>query len=218
MPEETKPRLKLYHATPSRSSTAMWMLEEVGEPYEIKLLSLKNGDQHKPGYLAVNPMGKVPTIDDNGTIVSEVSAICCYLADAYPKAGLAPAVTDKLRGPYLKWLFFGPSCVEPAIIDKAMNRAPAPRSTAGWADYDTVDRRDARCGRQGLSVLLGERFTAADVVIGAGLRWGMQFKLLPELPEFVAYTQRLAQAPSVAAANRSRRGVCTTDEQLKYSA
>ncbi|HEY8245728.1 MAG TPA: glutathione S-transferase family protein [Hyphomicrobium sp.] len=197
MPEETKPRLKLYHATPSRSSTAMWMLEEVGEPYEIKLLSLKNGDQHKPGYLAVNPMGKVPAIDDNGTIVSEVSAICCYLADAHPKAGLAPAVTDKLRGPYLKWLFFGPSCAEPAIIDKAMNRAPAPRSTAGWADYDTVVDVMRDAAGKASPYLLGERFTAADVVIGAGLRWGMQFKLLPELPEFVAYTQRLAKRPAL---------------------
>src|SRR6185295_16503296 len=121
MPEAQKPRLKLYHASPSRSSVTLWMLEELGEPFEIELLSLKNGDQRKPEYLAVNPMGKVPTLDDAGTIVSEVSAICCYLADAYPKADLAPAVHDKLRGPYLKWLFYVPSCVEPAVLDKAMN-------------------------------------------------------------------------------------------------
>ena len=120
--------LTLYHAIPSRSSIARWMLEEVGEPYEVELLNLKNGDQRKPEYLAINPMGKVPTLVDGDTVVSEVSATCCYLADAYPKAGLAPAVTDKLRGPYLKWLFFVPSCVEPAVLDKAMNRPPAPRS------------------------------------------------------------------------------------------
>ncbi len=142
-------------------------------------------------------MGKVPTLVDGDTVVSEVSATCCYLADAYPKAGLAPAVTDKLRGPYLKWLFFVPSCVEPAVLDKAMNRPPAPRSTAGWADYDTVVSvlREAtgkaspylarrtlhrrRCG--------GRRQPAvADAV-----------QALPDLPEFVAYTQRLAERPAL---------------------
>ena len=197
MPEGKKPRLKLYHATPSRSSVTMWMLEELGEPYEVELLNLKNGDQHKPEYLAVNPMGKVPTLDDAGTIVSEVSAICCYLADAYPKAGLAPAVHDKLRGPYLKWLFYVPSCVEPAVLDKAMNRPPPPRSTAGWADYDTVIEVLRAATAKAAPYLLGERFTAADVVVGSSLRWLMQFKLIPELPEFVAYTDTLKKRPAL---------------------
>jgi glutathione S-transferase len=197
MPEAQKPRLKLYHASPSRSSVTLWMLEELGEPYEIELLSLKNGDQRKPEYLAVNPMGKVPTLDDAGSIVSEVSAICCYLADAYPKAGLAPAVHDKLRGPYLKWLFYVPSCVEPAVFDKAMNRPPPPRSTAGWADYDTVIEVLRAATVKAAPYLLGERFTAADVVVGSSLRWLMQFKLIPELPEFVAYTDTLKKRPAL---------------------
>ena len=197
MPEAQKPRLKLYHASPSRSSVTLWMLEELGEPYEIELLSLKNGDQRKPEYLAVNPMGKVPTLDDAGTIVSEVSAICCYLADAYPKAGLAPAVHDKLRGPYLKWLFYVPSCVEPAVLDKAMNRPPPPRSTAGWADYDTVIEVLRAATGKAAPYLLGERFTAADVVVGSSIRWLMQFKLIPELPEFVAYTDTLKKRPAL---------------------
>ncbi len=197
MPKESQPRLKLFYAAPSRASVAMWMLEEVGEPYEIELLNLKNGDQRKPEFLALNPMGKVPTLIDGETVVSEVSAICCYLADAYPKAGLAPAIYDKLRGPYLKWLFYAPSCIEPAIIDKALNRPPAPRTMAGWADYDTVIAvlRDAT--GNAAPYLLGERFTAADVVIGSSLRWGMQFKLLPELPEFVAYTKTLNERPAL---------------------
>jgi glutathione S-transferase len=197
MPKEAQPRLKLFYAAPSRASVAMWMLEEVGEPYEIELLNLKNGDQRKPEFLALNPMGKVPTLIDGETVVSEVSAICCYLADAYPKAGLAPAIDDKLRGPYLKWLFYAPSCIEPAIIDKALNRPPAPRTMAGWANYDTVIAvlRDAT--GNAAPYLLGERFTAADVVIGSSLRWGMQFKLLPELPEFVAYTKTLNERPAL---------------------
>ncbi|MFN3625852.1 MAG: glutathione S-transferase family protein [Hyphomicrobium sp.] len=197
MPEQIRPRLKLYHATPSRSSTALWMLEELGEPFSIELLNLRAGDQRKPEYLAINPMGKVPTLVDGDTVVSEVSAICCYLADAYPKAGLAPAIHNPRRGPYLKWLFYAPSCIEPAMIDKALNRAPAPRSTAGWADYDTVISvlREAAAGAA--PYLLGEKFSAADVVIGSSLRWGVQFKLLPELPEFVTYIERLRQRPAL---------------------
>jgi glutathione S-transferase len=188
--------LKLYHASPSRSSVARWMLEEVGEPYEIELLNLKEGDQRKPSYLAINPMGKVPTLRHGDTVISEVAAICCYLADAYPAAQLAPALDDARRGPYLKWLFFGPSCLEPAMIDKALDRPAAPRSTAGWADYDTVIEV-LRGAVADTPYLLGEQFTAADVVIGAGIRFGMLFKMLPELPEFVAYAQRLGARPAL---------------------
>jgi glutathione S-transferase len=197
---DAKPKLKLYHATPSRSSTAHWMLEEVGEPYAIELLNLKAGDQRKPEYLALNPMGKVPTLVDGDIVVSEVSAICCYLADAYPKAGLAPAIGDKRRGPYLKWLFFGPSCFEPAVTDKALKREPVPRSTAGWADYDTVVEVLRGAVAQAVAKgpwLLGEEFTAADVVIGSGISWGMTFNLLPELPEFVAYRERIGSRPAL---------------------
>jgi glutathione S-transferase len=197
MPVANEPRLKLYHATPSRSSVAMWMLEELGEPYAVEQLDLKNGDQMKPEFLAINPMGKVPTITDDGVPVSEVSAICAYLADAYPKAGLAPAVNDKSRGPYLKWLFFVPSCVEPAILDKAMNRPEPPRSTAGWANYDTVVSVLQEGVGKASPYLLGEQFTAADVVVGSSLRWLMQFNLIPALPEFVAYTDRLKQRPAL---------------------
>jgi len=197
MSEAPQPRLKLYHATPSRSSTALWMLEELGQPFAIELLKLKSGDQRKAEYLAINPMGKVPTLIDGDVIVSEASAICCYLADAYPEAGLAPAVREPLRGPYLKWLFYMPSCIEPAIIDKALNRPEAPRSTAGWGDYDTVISvlRDATA--KASPYLLGEKFSAADVAIGSALRWGMQFKLLPDLPELVAYVERLKLRPAL---------------------
>jgi len=193
---EASPQLTLYHASPSRSSIVHWMLEELGEPYKLEVLNLRAGDQRKPAYLAINPMGKVPTLKDGDVVVSEVAAICCYLADTYPKAKLAPPIGDKRRGDYLKWLFYGPSCLEPAMIDKALNRPPAPRSTAGWADYDTVVEvlRSAVGARE---YLLGEQFTAADVVIGSGLRWGMLFKMFPELPEFVTYVDRLKVRPAM---------------------
>lgn len=193
---EASPQLTLYHASPSRSSIVHWMLEELGEPYKLEVLNLQAGDQRKPAYLAINPMGKVPTLKDGDVVVSEVAAICCYLADTYPKAKLAPPIGDKRRGDYLKWLFYGPSCLEPAMIDKALNRPPAPRSTAGWADYDTVVEvlRSAVGARE---YLLGEQFTAADVVIGSGLRWGMLFKMFPELPEFVTYVDRLKVRPAM---------------------
>jgi len=194
---DQSPRLKLYHATPSRSSVAMWMLEEIGEPYTLELLDLKRGDQRKPEYLALNPMGKVPTLVDGDVVVSEVSAICCYLADAYPKAGLAPAISDPRRGQYLKWLFFAPSCVEPAMIDKALNRPAPQRGMSGWADYDTVIEVLRAATAKASPYILGDAFTAADVVIGAGLNWGMQFKLLPTLDEFVAYTDNIKKRPAL---------------------
>src|SRR5262245_46141371 len=98
------PQLTLYHAAPSRSSVVHWMLEELGQPYEMHVLRLKSGDQRKPEYLAVNPMGKVPTLRHGDVVVSEVAAICTYLADEFPAAGLGVPIGDPRRGEYLKWL------------------------------------------------------------------------------------------------------------------
>jgi glutathione S-transferase len=105
--------LKLYHASPSRSSIMRWMLEEIGEPYDIELLSLAAGDQFKPAYLAINPMAKVPALMHDGAIITEAAAICTYLADAFPQAGLSVPIGDPRRGVYLKWLFFAPGFSSP---------------------------------------------------------------------------------------------------------
>jgi len=189
--------LTLYHAIPSRSSIVRWMLEEVGQPYEVRLLDLRAGDNRSADYLAVNPMGKVPALDHDGVVITEAAAICAYLADAFPNAGLAVPIGDKRRGTYLKWLFFGPSCVEPAVTDRAFPRKDeARRSTLGHGDFDTVMDVLAN-GVSASPYLLGEQFTAADVVIGSGLRWGMMFKLIPARPEFTAYVDRLNARPAV---------------------
>ena len=193
--------LTLYHAAPSRSSVTRWMLEEVGEPYDIHLLSLSRGENRTPGYLAINPMGKVPALRHGDVVITEAAAICTYLADEFPHAKLNVPVGDPRRGVYLKWLFFGPSCIEPAIMDCAFPRKEeARRSALGYGDVDTVMEVVTKAVAKG-PYIMGEQFTAADVVIGSGLRWGMMFKLLPERPEFTAYVGRLAARPALQRAD-----------------
>jgi glutathione S-transferase len=188
--------LTLYHAAPSRSSIALWMLEEVGEPFEIKLLNLKKGETRQPSFLAINPMGKVPTLKHGDAVITEAAAICCYLADAFPKAGLSVPIGDPRRGVYLKWLFFGPSCLEPAMIDRSLKREGANPTMLGWSDYDTVLNVVTSAIAKG-PYILGDQFTAADVIIGSGLRWGTMFDLLPKRADISAYLARLEQRPAL---------------------
>jgi glutathione S-transferase len=188
--------LTLYHAAPSRSSVVHWMLEEVGEPYDVQLMSLKKGENRAADYLKVNPMGKVPALRHGDVVVTEAAAICAYLADAFPQAKLNVPIGDPRRGPYLKWLFFGPTCVEAAIMDRSFPRTgEPPRQALGYGDHESVMNVLSEAVRKG-PYLLGEQFTAADVVIGSGLRWGMMFKGIPERPEFVAYAGRVAERPA----------------------
>lgn len=188
--------LTLYHASPSRSSVVLWMLEELGEPYAIKLLRLSNGDNLKPDYLAVNPMGKVPALDHKGTVITELAAICTYLADEFPAKKLNVPVGTPRRGIYLKWLFFGPGCLEAAVIDRAAPRKEeARRAMLGYGDFDTTMNVLAKAVEKG-PWLMGEQFTAADVVLGANIRWGMVFKMIPERKEFTDYAARIAARPA----------------------
>jgi len=190
-------QLTLYHAIPSRSAIVRWMLEEVGEPYDVHLLSLSGGAQRAAEYLAINPMGKVPALKHGDVVITEASAICTYLADAFPKAGLSIPIGDPRRGIYLKWLFFSPSCIEPAMTDRNFPRKEEPRrGTLGYGDFDTTMNVVAQGVAKG-PYLMGDQFTAADVVIGSALRFGMMFNLIPVRPEFAAYTERLAQRPAL---------------------
>ena len=186
------PALTLYHAAPSRSSVVLWMLEELGEPYDVHLISLAKGENRTPAYEAINPMGKVPALKHGDTVITEVAAICTYLADEFPAAKLAVPVGTPQRGVYLKWLFFGPGCIEPAVIDRAAPRKEEPRrGMLGYGDFDTAMNVVAAAVAKG-PWLMGEQFTAADVVIGSNIRWGTMFKLIPERPEFAAYAARIA--------------------------
>jgi glutathione S-transferase len=199
--------LTLYHAAPSRSSVVLWMLEEIGEPYDIHLLSLKSGTNREPDYLAVNPMGKVPALRHGDVVITEVAAICTYLADAFPQAGLNIPLDDPRRGPYLKWLFFSPGVIEGAMIDRAFPRSePPPRAALGYGEFDTTMDVTANAVTPG-PFLMGDKFTAADVVIGSTLRWGTMFKLIPERKEFADYMARLGDR---LAAQRAR----AKDEEL----
>jgi len=190
-------KITLFHAAPSRSSVVLWMLEELGEPYEVQLVSFKKGENLRPDYLAINPMGKVPALRHKDTVITESAAICTYLADEFPQAKLNVPVGNPRRGVYLKWLFFGPSCLEPAITDRAFPRKEQPqRSMLGFGDFDLVMDVLAKAAGSASPYLLGDQFTAADVVIGSGLRWGMLFGIVPQRPEFVAYVDRLNARPA----------------------
>jgi glutathione S-transferase len=165
-------KLTLYHAVPSRSMVTRWMLEEVGEPYDVHLVNLAKGENRAAEHLTVNPMGKVPALRHGDVVITENAAICTYLADAFPKADLSVPIGDPRRGIYLKWLFFGPSCIEPAMTDRAFPRKEEPRRGAlGYGDFETTMDVTEK-GVSAARYLMGEQFTAADVVIGSALRWG----------------------------------------------
>jgi glutathione S-transferase len=188
--------LTLYHIAPSRSSIVLWMLEEIGEPYDIELLSMKKGTNRDAAYMAINPMGKVPALRHGDVLITEGAAICTYLADAFPKAGLNIPIDHPQRGPYLKWLFFGPGVLEGAVMDRAFPRTgEPPRAALGYGDFDTAMNVVANAVTPG-PFLMGDKFTAADVVIGSNLRWGTMFKMIPERKEFSDYVARFAGRPA----------------------
>ena len=193
MPE----KLTLYHAAPSRSMTAHWMLEELGVPFDLHVLDLQKGEQKAPDYLAINPMGKVPALRHGDAIITETPAICLYLADAFPEAGLTISVGDPLRGPYLSWFFFVQACLEPVVMERTFERTPIEPMAAGWGDVDVP--LDVLAGAlEKNPYLLGDSFTAADLVVGAALHWGMVLaQAIPKRPVFEDYCTRLEQRPAL---------------------
>jgi glutathione S-transferase len=189
-------RVSFFHSPQSRSAGTRALLEELGADYELHVLSLKAGEQRQPAYLAINPMGKVPAIHHNGALVTEQPAVFIYLADLYPEAKLAPPLGDPLRGPYLRWLVFYGSCFEPAVTDRSLQREPAPSSVCGYGDYDTMLKTLVDQLEKG-PYLLGDTFSAADVLWGTALNWTTLFKLVPDLPVIRAYIDRVLARPAI---------------------
>jgi glutathione S-transferase len=188
--------MKLYWAPRTRSFTALWMMEETGEPYERVLTDIDTGAQKTPEFLAINPMGKVPALKDGEATLAEQAAICAYVAERHPGAGLAPSPGDPRRAKYLYWLFFAPGCIEPAIT-QLFTKLEIPARTAGWGDahqvFDVLDKAVAGGGPW----LLGETFSAADVMIGAELHAIVRlFKMVPSRPSYERYIDACEQRPA----------------------
>lgn len=197
--------MKLYWSPRSRSFSGLWLMEETGQPYERVLTDISTGAQKTPEFLAVNPMGKVPALKDGDVAIAEASAICAYVADCYPEAKLAPPIGDPRRGKYLQWLFFSPGCIEPALI-QIFTKLDVPSSTAAWGSATQVfDVLDAALEKG--PFLLGETFSAADIMIGSGLNFAVRlFKMVPPRPSFDRYIDACAARPAFQRAEKIAAG------------
>jgi glutathione S-transferase len=193
------PSLIFYHAPNSRSAGVRVLLEELGAAYQVHPLNFAKGEQRQPGYLAINPLGKVPAVTHGGALVTEQVAIYIYLADYFSEAGLAPALHDPLRGPYLRWLAYYGSSYEPAIVDQALKREAGATGMSPYGSFDAViDTLEAALATG--PFLLGTKFSAADILWGTALKWTMGFKIVPERPTFVSYVERVTARPAFARA------------------
>lgn len=187
--------LVFFHNPHSRASMTRALLEELGAEYEQCVIDFRRNEQLSPEYLAINPMGKVPAIRHGGVVVTETVAIFIYLADLFRTAGLAPALDDPDRGPYLRWMVFYAACFEPAVGDRAMKRDPAPRMQSPYADYETVI--NTLHGQLAAGPwLLGRRFSAADVLWGNALRYVTGFKVVEATPVIAGYIERVMARPA----------------------
>ncbi|QXX73516.1 glutathione S-transferase family protein [Methylovirgula sp. HY1] len=187
----------VFHAPNTRSFATLLLLDELGVPYHLHVLNMKSGEQREPGYLAINPMGKVPAIKHGDALTTEQVAIYIHLADLFPEAGLAPALDDPMRGPYLRWLVFYGSCFEPAVVDKSLEREPGRVAMMPYGDFDTMLSTLVKQLESG-PYFLGERFSAVDLLWGSALNWMVQWKLVPDLPVITAYVERVTARPAFA--------------------
>lgn len=187
--------LVFYTNPMSRGRIVRWMLEEVGCAYRAEVLDY--GATRTPAYLAVNPMGKVPAIRHGGAVVTETAAICAYIADAFPRAGLVPPPGDRLRGPYYRWLFFAAGPLEAAATNKAFG-LEVPEGKEGMAGYGSLaavlDTLEGALSRG--DHLVGDAFTAADLYLGSHVGWGMEFGTIERRPAFERYWDRVGSRPA----------------------
>jgi len=203
--------ITLYWAPQTRSSRVLWMLEELGKPFDVALADVRNPDTLEAAFHAASPMGKVPAIRDetpNGTVeMADSGPICLYLADRYAPGRLAPAVDDPLRGRFLFWMFYTPGAIEPAMMERFLN-FEVDRASCGWGNYETT----LRVLQEGVGEgpwILGDLFTAADVLLGSSVFFMKRFGLLGDDPVLGAYLERCLARPAYQAALEREAGMDT---------
>jgi glutathione S-transferase len=187
--------IKLYWCPKTRAMRALWLLEEAGVPFERVRIDIRDAQaKADPEFRAASPLGKVPALVDGVVKISDSGAICAYIADAYPQAGLAPPIGDPQRGRYLQWLMFTNSNIEPAMMEKFSGLTPN-RTSHGWGDYASVIET-LRDGLRAGPWILGERFCAADVMLGSAVYFLDLFKILGDEPVLKAYVERCLARPA----------------------
>jgi glutathione S-transferase len=191
--------MKLYYWPRTRAFTSLWMLEEVGQPYEIVHVDFRAPGHPSEAYRKINPMGKLAGFEDGGCAMGETAAILLYLADKFPQTGLAPAIGDARRGRFLQWLMFPATTMEPVMTEKRLKLTPN-TTQSGWGDYDRAMGALERALQPG-PWLFGERFTAADLYIASHLNYGMQFGMIDRRPVFTATAERATARPAFSRAS-----------------
>jgi len=186
--------VKLYHCPQTRAFTSLWMMEEVGQPYELARVNIRAPGHPSEAYKAINPMGKVAGFEDGGVGFGETAAILLYVADKFPQTKLAPLPSDPRRGRFLQWLMFSPTTIEPAMVEKRMGHT-ANSFQSGWGDYDRALGALEAALKPG-PWLFGDQFTAADLYIASSLGFGMQFGMIDKRPAFVDFTDRTSARPA----------------------
>ena len=194
-------QITLYHCPHSRSTSVITLLEELKAPYQLHVMNMKKGENREAAYLSVNPMGKVPAIRHDDAIVTEQVAIYPYLADLFPEAKLAPPIGNPQRGPYLRWMAFYGSCFEPALVDRWLKREVEDKATTGYGNFDDVFNTLVGQLSKG-PYMLGEQFTALDVLWGGALGWMTAFDLLPKRQEITDYVARVQSRPAAVEVQR----------------
>ena len=205
--------LVLYTNPQSRGRIARWMLEEVAQPYQTEVLDYAT-TMKSPAYLAINPMGKVPALRHGDSVVTETAAICAYLADAFPQAGLAPPPGHRLRGPYYRWLFFSAGPVEAAVSNKALGFTVPPERER-MIGYGNIERamKTLEEAVSRTAYLAGDSFTAADLYVGSQIGYGLMFGTIEKRPAFEQYWQRISGRPAFARANKIDEAIVARQKQ-----
>lgn len=187
--------MKLFWCPQTRSQRALWLMEETGLDYEPVLIDVRDASKPRdPDFVKASPMGKVPALADANAMIAESAAICMYVADKYPQTNLAPATDDPLRAQYFYWMVFTPGVAEPAMSEKFSGATPN-KQTNGWGDFDSMIETFEK-GIDGKEWILGDQFSAADVMVGSSACFMKQFKVLPDVKALHDYAERCMERPA----------------------